>query len=88
MWGQVAAENGLHVMANGVPSAMPWDQGTNAFFVSVRCDSADEITATWSKPAVGASVIVDLAPAGWSPLYGVLADPFGVAWVLDVAPAA
>lgn len=88
MWGQVAADNGFHVMAYDVPSAMPWDQGTNAFFVSVRCDSADEITAAWSKLAVGATVIVDLAPAGWSPLYGMVADRFGVVWVLDVAPGA
>ncbi len=88
MWGQVAADNGFHVMAYDVPSAMPWDQGTNAFFVSVRCDSADEITAAWSKLAVGGTVIVDLAPAGWSSLYGMVADRFGVVWVLDVAPAA
>jgi PhnB protein len=29
--------------------------------------------------------VVDLAPAGWAPLYGMLTDPFGVTWVLDVA---
>ena len=88
MWGQVAADNGFHVMAYDVPSAMPWDQGKNAFFVSVRGESAEEITAAWAKLADGATVVVDLAPAGWSPLYGMLTDRFGVVWVLDVAPAA
>lgn len=87
MWGQVAADNGFHVMAYDVPSAMPWDQGKNAFFVSVRGESAEEITAAWAKLADGATVVVDLAPAGWSPLYGMLTDRFGVVWVLDVAPA-
>jgi PhnB protein len=31
--------------------------------------------------------VVPLAPAGWSPLYGMLRDRFGVVWVLDVAVA-
>jgi len=86
MWGQVAADNGFHVMAYDVPSAMPWDRGRNSFFVSVRGESTDEITAAWAKLADGATVVVDLAPAGWSPLYGMLTDRFGVVWVLDVAP--
>lgn len=33
----------------------------------------------------GATVLVPLAQSGWSPLYGMLKDRFGVAWVLDVA---
>lgn len=45
MWGQVAAKNGFRVMAYDVPSKQPWEPGTNAFFVSVRGDSADEIAA-------------------------------------------
>ncbi len=27
----------------------------------------------------------DLGPAGFSPLYGMVTDRFGVTWVLDVA---
>lgn len=85
MWGQVAAPNGFHVMAYDVPSRMPWNQGENSFFVSVRSDSAEEITTCWEKLADGSTVIQDLAPAGWAPLYGMLKDRFGVTWVLDVA---
>jgi PhnB protein len=85
MWGQVAAKNGFRVMAYDVPSRMPWDQGKNAFFVSVRGDSAKEITALWEKLNSGATVSQPLAPSGWSPLYGMLKDRFGVTWVLDVA---
>ncbi|MFF2546274.1 VOC family protein [Kitasatospora sp. NPDC058063] len=32
MWGQVANDNGFHVMAYDVPSAMPYEQGINPFF--------------------------------------------------------
>jgi len=86
MWGQVTSPDGFQLMAYDVPSAMPWDQGQNAYFVSVRAGSADEITRYWDKLSDGATVRQPLAPAGWAPLYGMLADRFGVVWVLDVAP--
>ncbi|KYF64697.1 hypothetical protein BE15_00040 [Sorangium cellulosum] len=49
MWSQVAARNGFRVMAYDVPSRMPWEQGKNAFLVSVRGDSAKEIIELWEK---------------------------------------
>lgn len=88
MWGQVAADNGFRIMAYDVPAAMPWQPGENAFFVSVRSDTADEIRALWDKLADGAQVVHALAPAPWTPLYGMLKDRFGVTWLLDVAASA
>ncbi|WP_203184693.1 VOC family protein [Streptomyces pratensis] len=85
MWGQVVADNGFRVMAYDVPSRMPWQQGENAVFVSVRGDDSDEITALWGRLAVEATVVQPLEPARWAPLYGMLKDRFGVVWVLDVA---
>jgi PhnB protein len=85
MWGQVSAKNGFRGMAYDVPSRMPWGAGMNAFFVSVRGDSAAEITALWEKLSAGAAIAQPLAPSGWAPLYGMLKDRFGVTWVLDVA---
>lgn len=87
MWGQVEAANGARVMAYDVPSAQPHDAGTIPFFVSLRGTDADEVSATWARLREGADVLVDLAPSGWSPLYGMLRDRFGVTWVLDVAVA-
>ena len=87
IWGQVVAANGFRVMAYDVPAAMPWNQGENAFFVSLRGDDADEITALWHKLREGGAVVHALAPSQWSPLYGMLKDRFGVVWVVDVAAA-
>ncbi|BET52494.1 MULTISPECIES: VOC family protein [Streptomyces] len=84
MFGQVATADGLCVMAYDVPSDLPWNQGENAFFVSVRGESSDEITAYWQKLAEGATVLRPLGAAQWAPLYGMLRDRFGVTWVLDV----
>ncbi|MFI6270427.1 VOC family protein [Micromonospora zamorensis] len=85
MWGQLTSAEGFQIMAYDVPSARPWSQGESPFFVSVRGSDADEITGYWKKLSEGSTVLVDLAPAGWAPLYGMLTDPFGVTWVLDVA---
>lgn len=84
MWGQVASKSGFRVMAYDVPSRLPWEQGQNAFFVSVRGESTDEISALWEKLSPGAAIVQALAPSGWAPLYGMLKDRFGVTWVLDV----
>ena len=90
MWGQVQGDNGFHVMAYDVPAALTYDQGDKSVFVSVRgdADSADEITAYWKALSQGSTVQVELGPAPWgAPLYGMLTDPFGVVWVVDVAVA-
>lgn len=86
MWGQVQGDNGIHLMAYDVPARMPYDQGTNSLFVSVRGDDVDEIRSCWTGLSAGATIVSDLAPAPWgTPLYGMLRDRFGVVWVLDVA---
>lgn len=84
MWGQVASEAGFRVMAYDVPSYLPYEAGTNPVFVSVRGADSDELTAYWNRLAAGSVVVVPLAAAAWSPLYGMLTDRFGVTWVLDL----
>ncbi|MET8952030.1 VOC family protein [Streptomyces sp. NPDC004393] len=84
MWGQVAADSGFTVMAYDVPTRMPWHQGENAFYVSLRGETVAEVTAYWEKLSDGATVVQPLRPAQWAPLYGMLKDRFGVTWVVDV----
>jgi PhnB protein len=85
MWGQVMSDDGFHVMAYDVPAATAFDQGEIPYFVSVRGTTGDEITAYWDKLSAHGTIKVPLAPAGFSPLYGMVTDQFGVTWVLDVA---
>ena len=86
-FGQVIGDTGFQIMAYDVPSSVSYDQGDKALFVSVRGDSADEITELWGKLAEGSTILSDLAPSPFSPAYGMLKDTFGVTWVLDVAVA-
>ncbi|MVA76271.1 VOC family protein [Auraticoccus sp. F435] len=87
MWGQVRSDQGLHLMAYDVPARLPYDAGVNAVFVSVGGSDPDELRAAWHGLRDGATVVQELAPAGWSPLYGMLRDRFGVTWVLDLEVA-
>ena len=85
MWGQVEADNGFRVMAFDVPSSRSWSPGEEAFFIALRGETPEEISALWEKLADGASVRTPLAPAPWgAPLYGMLTDRFGITWVIDV----
>jgi PhnB protein len=87
IWGQVAAENGFHIMAYDVPAAKSWNAGEIPFFVSVRGDNADEISSYWTKLSKGGTIVQPLGPSGFSALYGMVKDPFGVTWVVDVQAA-
>jgi PhnB protein len=87
VWGQVAAPNGFRIMAFDVASGTPWHQGESAFHVSLRGDSEEEIRTLWQGLAQEACIVHALAPAQWSPLYGMLKDRFGVTWLIDIAPA-
>ncbi|WP_033338552.1 VOC family protein [Catenuloplanes japonicus] len=86
-WGQVQAPNGFHVMAYDVPAGQTYDAGDKPVFVSVRGTDEAELNAHWKALADGATIIADLAPSGWAPLYGMLKDRFGVTWTLDIAVA-
>jgi PhnB protein len=99
VFGQVVADNGFRVMAYDVPGqaapAAPAAPGTRRengttittepFFLSVRGESVDEVTPVWDGLAKGATVIEEFGPAQWTPAFGMLADRFGVTWIVDVA---
>lgn len=84
MWGQVVCDHGFRIMAFDVQPEKPWNPGENAFYISLRGSSADEIKAHWERLCQGASVLQPLAASAWSPLYGMLTDRFGLTWVADV----
>jgi len=87
VFGSVTSDDGFRVMAYDVQPHKHFDPGTIPVYVSVRGTDAAGITGYWEKLAVGSTVLEPLAPSQWSPLYGMLTDPFGVTWVLDVEVA-
>jgi len=86
IWGQVASPDGFRIMAFDVQAGREHDRGANAFFVSLRGTSPEEVQARWLALADGGLVLQELAPSRWSPLYGMVTDRFYVTWIVDVAP--
>jgi PhnB protein len=86
MWGQVVSQDGFSIMAFDVQAGRPYDAGKNAFFISLRGSSANEVQKRWSALADGATILQPIGPSAWSSLYGMLTDRFGVTWVVDVEP--
>ena len=84
VWGRVSSPDGFRVMAYDVPSATAWSPGEIPVFVSVRGDDADQLTGYWRRLCERGMVAQPLGPSGFSPLYGMVKDRFGVTWVLDV----
>ncbi|MDX8035345.1 VOC family protein [Lentzea sp. BCCO 10_0856] len=101
VFGEVVADNGFRVMAYDVPGpdepiatgepTTRREHGTTIteerFFLSVRGESVDEVAPIWDGLADGATVIEKFGPAQWAPAFGMLADRFGVTWIVDVAAA-
>lgn len=88
IWGQVESAEGFRIMAYDVQAGRDYDPGANAFFVSVRGTSVDEVRARWGALSEGATILQPLGRSPWSAAYGMLSDRFGVTWILDVAPDA
>jgi PhnB protein len=99
VFGQVTADNGFRIMAYDVPGQTPaaapaattrehgMTQTGERFFVSVRGETAEEVSALWDRLADGAEIIEKFGPSPWAPGFGMLTDRFGVTWILDVAAA-
>lgn len=83
-WGRVVSKEGFAIMAYDAPTSRAYDPGQSPFFISISGNASDEITTYWDRLKLDGEILQDLAPAGWSPLYGMLRDRFGITWVLDV----
>ncbi|MCX5519778.1 VOC family protein [Kaistia defluvii] len=83
-WGRVVSKDGFVIMAYDVPTSRAYDPGQSPFFISISGNASDEIITYWDRLKLDGEILQDLAPAGWSPLYGMLKDRFGITWVLDV----
>lgn len=84
MWGQVISRDGFHIMAYDVPSSLAYNEGIIPVFVSVSGSDAAELKDYWAGLSEGAEIVHPLSPSGWSPLYGMIRDRFGITWVLDI----
>lgn len=86
IFGQVATQDGFCIMAFDVQAGRAYEPGANAFFVTLKGSSPDEVRGRWTALADGATILQPIGPSSWSPLYGMLTDRFGITWIVAVAP--
>lgn len=87
MHGQLETPSGFTLMASDVPSHMAWEPGANAFSVSLSGRSGDdaELRGYWDGLSAGATVQQPLEAAPWGATFGMLADRFGIAWLVNIS---
>ncbi|MDN4613461.1 VOC family protein [Leifsonia sp. F6_8S_P_1B] len=96
VFGQVVGQDGFTVMAYDIPGATgPVITGFTTrengvtitdqpFFLSLSAADLGDAQGWWEALAEGATVIEPLAASPWSAGFGMLADRFGVTWVINV----
>lgn len=87
-FGRVTASNGFDIMAYDVQPSRAFERGENSFYVTLQGTDSEEVKAGWEGLADGAKeILIPLAPAPFSPLYGMLTDRFGITWIVGVVEA-
>jgi PhnB protein len=101
VFGQMATADGLRVLAYDIPGqtggssdragATRRENGVTItdqpFFVAVDGATFEEVQGCWEKLSANGSIVEPFAASAWSAGFGMVTDPFGVTWVLSVAPA-
>ncbi|HEX7068545.1 MAG TPA: VOC family protein [Candidatus Limnocylindria bacterium] len=86
MHGQIENDSGYTIMASDAPSGTPAEPMSNVQ-ISLSGDAAsdDELTGYWNKLAAAGTVVVPLEAAPWGDKFGMVTDPYGVLWMVNIA---
>jgi len=78
------ADNGIAFMASDTPKHMEYRPGTN-MSMSLSGDNEKELRGYWDGLSKGADIRQPLTKAQWGDTFGMLADKFGVVWLVNIA---
>lgn len=84
MHSALTTESGMVLMLADTPNSMELTPGTS-FAVSLSGDDEAELSGYFEKLAAGGTVVQPLAKAPWGDSFGMLVDPFGVSWLVNIA---
>ena len=83
MHAQLETPSGFTLMGSDAPAGMPRDEGSR-IQVSLSGDDAS-LRDYFSKLSQGGSVTMPLEKQMWGDEFGMLVDPFGVQWMVNVS---
>lgn len=78
------AENGIVFMASDTPNSMEYKAGTN-ISMSLSGDNEAELRGYYEKLCDGGTVTMPLEKAPWGDTFGMCADKFGTAWMVNIS---
>jgi PhnB protein len=83
MHGQLETPTGYTIMGADNPPDQEFKPG-NTMSVSLSGDDGGELRGYWQKLADGGMVMVPLEKQMWGDEFGMCADRFGVAWMVNI----
>lgn len=86
MHAMLEAENGITFMGSDTPAGMPYESGAR-ISMTINGYDKEEIQNYWDKLVEGGVIAQPLAEAPWGDWFGIVADKFGVVWMINIAPA-
>jgi PhnB protein len=87
MHAQLETPSGYTLMASDTPPGMNITAGTN-ISVSLSGDDADALRGHFEKLSDGGSVTMPLEKQMWGDEFGMVTDPFGITWMVNVSQPA
>ncbi|MEV6432650.1 VOC family protein [Nocardia sp. NPDC051463] len=87
MHGMLETPSGFTLMASDTPPGMEHTPGSS-ISISLSGDDSAELHDYWDKLAAGGAVTVPLEKQMWGDEFGMCTDKFGVAWMVNITPAA
>jgi PhnB protein len=76
-------DNGIIFMASDTPSRMEYKPGTN-MSMSLSGDDDDTLSGYFEKLSEGGQITMPLEKAVWGDKFGMLADKFGIQWLVNI----
>ena len=86
MHGQLETDSGFTLMGADAPSAGP-SQPMSGVQISLSGDAATdaELSGYYDKLADKGTVVEPLVTAPWGDKFGMVTDPYGVVWMVNIA---
>ena len=85
MHSQLETPSGFTLMASDTPPGQSEYKAGNNFAVSLSGDDEAELRGYWEKLAAGGNVTLELDKQMWGDVFGMVADRFGVTWMVNIA---
>jgi PhnB protein len=86
MHAELENESGFALMASDTATGMP-SEPMSGVQVSLSGDAAAdaELSGYWDKLSAAGTVVMPLEAAPWGDKFGMVTDPYGVLWMVNIA---